>query len=100
MNWHEIVGANIRRLRRAQGETQAELAEAAGIDVRGLGSIERGEGNPSLQPLLELAEALAVRPRGVVQAIFHLGSPTPCDGAEPRELHNARVRLEASRTVE
>ena len=26
MNWHEIVGANVRRLRRAQGETQAELA--------------------------------------------------------------------------
>jgi transcriptional regulator with XRE-family HTH domain len=60
LNWHEIVGANIRRLRRAQGETQAELADAAGIDVRGLGSIERGEGNPSLDTLIKLAEALSV----------------------------------------
>lgn len=60
--WASIVGDNVRRLRKTRGLTQAQVAEAAGLDLRYLGSIERGVGNPSVEMLGRLASALTVHP--------------------------------------
>ena len=63
MEWEQIVGANIRRVRQERGLTQEELALAAETDLRYLGSIERGKGNPSVAMLGRLAAVLGVHPR-------------------------------------
>lgn len=62
MEWEQIVGANIRRLRKERGLSQEALAGEAGLAMRHLGRIERGEGNPTVAILGRLAEVLGVLP--------------------------------------
>ena len=54
------VGAQIRRLRRAQGRTIEETAAAAGVNANYLGSVERGAQAPSVDVLARIARALAI----------------------------------------
>jgi transcriptional regulator with XRE-family HTH domain len=61
-DWRRIVGANVRRLRKARGLTQEALADAAKIDVTYLRGIEAGRRNPSLMVMARIADALAARP--------------------------------------
>ena len=63
MDWEKQVGANVRRLRKAKGLTQEGLADKAGLAMRYVSGIERGEENPSLQAMVKLATALGVHPR-------------------------------------
>jgi transcriptional regulator with XRE-family HTH domain len=60
--WARRVGANVRRLRRAKALTQEDLAGEAGIGMRHLGRIERGEISPTVDILAKVAEALGVHP--------------------------------------
>jgi transcriptional regulator with XRE-family HTH domain len=62
MVWEAIVGANIRRLRKAKGLTQEQLAHESGVAMRYVAGVERAEENPSLRFLVKLAEALEVEP--------------------------------------
>lgn len=62
MRWEDRVGANVRRLRKAKGLSQEALAHEAGMSMRYLAGLERGEENPSLLFLVKLAEALGVAP--------------------------------------
>lgn len=62
MEWEKIVGANIRRLRKERGLSQEALAGEAGLAMRHLGRIERGEGNPTVAILGRLADVLGVHP--------------------------------------
>ena len=62
MVWEAIVGANIRRLRKAKGLTQEQLAHEAEIAMRYIAGVERGEENPSLRYLVKIAEALGIEP--------------------------------------
>jgi len=62
MEWEKVVGANIRRFRKESGVTQEKLALAAEIDLRYLGGIERGEYNPTVFVLGQLAAALDIHP--------------------------------------
>ncbi|MBN2498738.1 MAG: helix-turn-helix transcriptional regulator [Deltaproteobacteria bacterium] len=55
-----LLGANVRRLRRAQGLSQEDLADRSGISNRYLGRIERGEANPSLDILERLSTSFGV----------------------------------------
>ena len=48
MEWEKIVGANIKRLRKERGLSQEALAGDAGLAMRHIGRIERGEGNPTV----------------------------------------------------
>jgi transcriptional regulator with XRE-family HTH domain len=63
MDWRAVVGQNVRRLRRARGLTQEQLAFEAQIDLTYVGGIERGRRNPSLLVLVRIAEALKIEPR-------------------------------------
>jgi len=47
-------------LRTQQGLTQEQLGEKAGIDYKFLGSVERGQQNPSFNVLVKIAQALGV----------------------------------------
>lgn len=62
MVWAEILGANIRRLRKSRGWTQEQLAHEAGVAMRYIAGLERAEENPSLNYLVKIAEALDVEP--------------------------------------
>jgi transcriptional regulator with XRE-family HTH domain len=60
-NWKAIIGSNVKRLRKAKGLTQEQLAVDSGIDLTYAGGIERGNRNPSLEVLVRIAAALDVR---------------------------------------
>lgn len=60
MSWEKIVGRNIRRLRKNRGFTQEQLAAEAGMAMRYLSGLERGEENPTLRFLTKIADALEV----------------------------------------
>jgi transcriptional regulator with XRE-family HTH domain len=54
------LGRNIRALRETRGATQAELAKLAGVPRATWGNLESGAGNPTLQVLYRVAQALQV----------------------------------------
>jgi transcriptional regulator with XRE-family HTH domain len=62
MGWKEIVGANIRRQRKARGASQEQLAADAKIAMRHLGFIERGQINASIEVIGRIADALDISP--------------------------------------
>ena len=66
MDWAVIVGANIRRLRKAKGLTQEQLAHESGVAMRYVAGVERGEENPSLKFLVKIADALGAEPASLL----------------------------------
>lgn len=66
MKWEAVVGANIRRLRKAKGYTQEQLAHSAGMAARYVAGVERGEENPSLRFLVKIADALDTEPAALL----------------------------------
>lgn len=50
----------------AQGLSQEKLAAASGIDMRYLGGIERGQENPTIGVIGNIAKALGVHPSGLL----------------------------------
>jgi transcriptional regulator with XRE-family HTH domain len=54
------IGAMVRQLRAAAGDSLADLASRAGIGKSTLHAIESGDANPSIETLWALANALAV----------------------------------------
>lgn len=61
MALRRLVGENIRRLRKERGWSQEELGERAALSYKFVGEIERGVVNPSLDSLLNIANALAIK---------------------------------------
>jgi transcriptional regulator with XRE-family HTH domain len=59
-NNQQQVGTSIRKLREDKNLLQRELADSAGIPVRTLGRIERGEVDMRLSTLRKIASALNV----------------------------------------
>lgn len=68
MDWRVILGENVRRVRRARGLTQEQLAFEAKIDLTYVGGIERGRRNPSLLVITRIAVALEVQPAVLLDA--------------------------------
>jgi transcriptional regulator with XRE-family HTH domain len=58
MDLYSVIGANIRRLRKAMGLSQEELAFRAQIDRSYLSEIESGQKNLSVRMLEQIAQAL------------------------------------------
>ena len=58
-DWRSIVGSNVKRLRKAKGLTQEQLAFEAQLDLTYIGGIERGRRNPSLLAMAKIADALS-----------------------------------------
>ncbi len=54
-------GLKIKKLRKARGLTQEQLAEKARIDYSYMNRIEGGKRNPSLNVVAKLARALGIR---------------------------------------
>lgn len=60
MDMRKLVGRNAARIRREKGLTQEELAERSGLSQQYLSGLERGQRNPTVVTLYELAVALGV----------------------------------------
>jgi transcriptional regulator with XRE-family HTH domain len=56
------LGREIRALRLAQGLSQEELADRAGLHRNYIGGIERGERNVGVKAIFALARGLGVEP--------------------------------------
>ncbi|MCC7024542.1 MAG: helix-turn-helix domain-containing protein, partial [Thermomicrobiales bacterium] len=74
-------GDRLRQLRQASGLTQGELAERAGLSVRGISDLERGaRARPQRETLLRLLDALNPSPsdrRALLAAARTLPPPRP-----------------------
>jgi len=58
-----------QRARKEQDMTQQMLAEKIGYDRSYLGFLERGERNPSLEVIIKIAKALAIKPDDLLRDI-------------------------------
>lgn len=56
----EILGEKIKNRRKILNVRQEDLAEISGVALRTIVSVERGEGNPSLETILKLAKVLGM----------------------------------------
>jgi transcriptional regulator with XRE-family HTH domain len=56
----EVFGRRVRSLRKARGMTQERLAQAAQMDAKHIGAIERGVKTSSFDAVGRLAKALGV----------------------------------------
>lgn len=55
------IGAIIKHRRQDLGVSQGTLSELAGVGINTLVSIERGEGNPTLQVLMRICDTLGLQ---------------------------------------
>jgi len=72
-NVQKLLGKRIQGLRKRHRLTQLQLAEKANLSLKHLGEIERGRGNPTLDSLNALADALAV----TLSELFDLDAVIP-----------------------
>ncbi len=63
------LGEAIRRRRKELGITQPHLADLAMISTNTLYKLERGQGNPSLEVLVKLAEVMGLEIRMEVKKL-------------------------------
>lgn len=54
------LGIHLRSRRQRLGVRQSDLAELAGVGLRTLIAIEKGEANPSLETLTKIADVLGM----------------------------------------
>ncbi|MGE7020842.1 helix-turn-helix domain-containing protein [Solibacillus cecembensis] len=67
----DIVGINIREIRKRKKLTQEELAEKCGLQTSYLAGVERGDRNITLQTLEKIALGLEIN----AKELFELESP-------------------------
>jgi transcriptional regulator with XRE-family HTH domain len=56
----KLVGRNVARARAEKGLTQEQLAELSGFSQQYISGLERGQRNPTIVSIYELAQALGV----------------------------------------
>lgn len=68
----KAFGLALQRIRREKGLTQTQLADRAGYHRNLVSLIERGEANPSLTTLFDMAATLGIRPSHIVKTVERL----------------------------
>jgi transcriptional regulator with XRE-family HTH domain len=85
----QLVGDNIRNLRKARGWSQEELGEHAELSYKFVGEVERGTVNPSLDSLAGIATALNV---GIVK-LFGESDQIVLTGNDISDVQNALATI-------
>jgi transcriptional regulator with XRE-family HTH domain len=65
----KALGAFITTLRIREGVSQAALADRLGYSISYVSKLERGQMNPTLRTLFDLADALGVEPDALVRTM-------------------------------
>lgn len=88
------LGAALKASRVRQQLTQEELAERSGLSYKFIGEIERGRGNPTVETLARLAEALGV---GIATLFVETGPQQLAENYEisKRDLQVMREALQS-----
>jgi DNA-binding XRE family transcriptional regulator len=68
-------GRTVRALRSKAGYSQERFADAIGVHRTHMGTLERGEGNPTLTTVLRVAEGLDMTVGEIFMAIEERGQP-------------------------
>jgi transcriptional regulator with XRE-family HTH domain len=89
----ELFGRRVRSLRKAQGLTQQELADRAGVNYKYLGAVERGEENPSLKIMSGIAAGLKVELRDLFELEHEEVSPAKLRKKLDGLLKDADVKM-------
>lgn len=89
------VGARLREWRKRRGLTQEQLAERAGLSYKFVGEVERGMGNPTLETLGRLADALHLDLADLVRAPEPRRESSPTYVLTPKEIQLVREALES-----
>jgi transcriptional regulator with XRE-family HTH domain len=63
------LGERVRALRKEKGYSQEGFADACGLHRTYMGSVERGETNPTLSSLATIARALKVTTSKLVEGV-------------------------------
>ncbi|MUG67289.1 HTH-type transcriptional regulator sinR [Chlamydia abortus] len=69
MDFKQMVGEQIRRIRKLRGMTQEQLAEQSGLSFSYISDVERGTRNISLESLGKIISALGVKPAQLFEDI-------------------------------
>lgn len=69
------MGQRVQELREGKGWSQAQLAERASLDTTYISGIERGQRNPGLNSLGDLAQALGVKLSALVSDLRETTRP-------------------------
>jgi transcriptional regulator with XRE-family HTH domain len=72
MNGILMVGRNVRRFRQERQLSLGDLAKSAGLAKQTLANLENGTGNPTIETLLAVSEALGL---GVTWLLTEWGTP-------------------------
>lgn len=83
MDERALLGKRIKELRKARGLSQEALAEKMDGHPKYLGSVERGEQNPTIEFLMKLAAALRVD----LVALFNYQWQRMSEAELKRKLH-------------
>ncbi|MEG8043882.1 helix-turn-helix transcriptional regulator [Sphingomonas sp. LR59] len=70
MDLVQLLGENVRRLRKERGLSQEELAFRAGMKRSYLSDLERGTRNPTVRAVGRLAQALTTTPDHLLHRDF------------------------------
>jgi len=68
MDMRKLVGRNVKDARLKAGLSQEQLAERSGFSQQYLSGLERGQRNPTVVTVFELAQALGVQPVDLIKA--------------------------------
>lgn len=103
---YQGIGSRIREKRKQKGWSQAELAEASGIESSNISHIERAATKLSLPTLISIANALESTLDELVYDSLVQSAPISCDrinallsDCTPSELKSLAQILETTKTV-
>lgn len=86
------LAANVRHLREARGQTQAQMARVAGIPRATWGHLETGSANPTLSVLDRVATALQVPLEELTAPPRSIGRLYPRDTLRSRKQGDGEIR--------
>jgi len=69
MDLKEVMARNLRQARHEKKLTQEELADRAGLSMRYVGAIERGDVSASVTVLGHIADALGIEPGELLKKV-------------------------------